>query len=161
MERSHFCSPSSSICEAIISLTNVDQCKGKNLVSNSRQIINCDKWHMEGGKEQGKDKITTFSLGHMVLLQAIHFSWVLKNNNNALFYYTNTGHYDHTNWCSWPLLAYLQLLYIALSPKCGYVILTFFSSLQHLATFLYAELKPREHEYKKFKSSSWTYFPSK
>jgi len=52
---------------------------------------------MEGGKEQGKDKITTFSLGHMVLLQAIHFSWVLKNNNNALFYYTNTGHYDHTN----------------------------------------------------------------
>lgn len=95
MERSHFCSPSSSICEAIISLTNVDQCKGKNLVSNSRQIINCDKWDMEGGKEQGKDKITTFSLGCMVLLQAIHFSWVLKNNNNALFYYINTRHYNH------------------------------------------------------------------
>jgi hypothetical protein len=52
---------------------------------------------MEGGKEWRKDKITTFSLGYMVLLQSIHISWVLKNKNNALFYYFNTRHYDHTN----------------------------------------------------------------
>lgn len=43
------------------------------------------------------------------------------------------------------LLPSSNSLYIALSPKCGYVILTFFSSLQHVATYLYVELKPMEH----------------